>query len=56
MARCKACDANFTDLDAARTNPYTGEPEDLCGLCLRIIKQFTDEEDEDYGPYPETER
>lgn len=45
--RCKACDAKFTDVDLARTNPHTGEPEDMCGVCLKAANVVWDNDDKD---------
>lgn len=52
--RCRACDAKFTDVDLARTNPHTGEQDDLCGACLRAVNMI-DVYDDDDDMFPGTE-
>ena len=53
--RCKACDAVFTEVDMARTNPHTGEPDDMCGRCLKAVALYTDPEDDDNIEFPGTQ-
>lgn len=43
--RCRACDAELTDIESTRKDPQTGEYVDLCGGCLSAIRvaQFEDD-------------
>lgn len=43
--RCKSCNEELTDQEATTINPlHTQEYEDLCGYCLRMIRQHEEEE------------
>lgn len=40
--RCKACNKVLSQEEAARTNPKTKLPEDLCTQCLRTVATEVD--------------
>lgn len=37
MSRCKSCDVVLTTDELKRYNDLTGEPEDLCTKCSKIV-------------------
>jgi len=39
--RCLSCDSRMSEVDLARQNPITNEFEDLCGVCLRVIRDLS---------------
>ena len=49
--RCRACDIELTDIEATRKDPDTKEFYDLCGGCMREIRNAKFEEDMDWRQY-----
>ena len=47
MSRCKACNAELSDIELTLTNDKTGEPEDLCFICLGSALDAALEQEED---------
>lgn len=37
MSRCKSCNVILTPVELKRVNEVSGNPEDLCGWCSRIV-------------------
>ena len=37
MSRCKSCDVILTPVELKRVNDITGDFEDLCGGCSKIV-------------------